>query len=50
MIKPVIVCISKNQENYIDDFIFYHLDIGFEKIYIYMTTMIFQNIKVLVKL
>lgn len=35
MIKPVIVCISKNQENYIDDFIFYHLDIGFEKIYIY---------------
>jgi len=35
MIKPVIVCIAKYEEQYIEQFVKYHLDIGFDKIYIY---------------
>jgi hypothetical protein len=35
MIKPVIVSIAKFEENYIEEFVNYHLNVGFDKIYIY---------------
>ena len=34
-IKPVIFCIAKLEHNYIEEFVRYHLSIGFEAIYIY---------------
>uniref|UniRef100_A0A6C0H6C6 Glycosyltransferase family 92 protein n=1 Tax=viral metagenome TaxID=1070528 RepID=A0A6C0H6C6_9ZZZZ len=33
--KPVIVCIAKLEHNYIENFVKYHLSIGFDKIYLY---------------
>jgi predicted O-methyltransferase YrrM len=35
MIKPVIVCIAKFEQDYIEEFIRYHLHLGFDKIYLY---------------
>jgi len=35
MIKPVIICIAKYEKDYIDEFVRYHLHLGFDKIYIY---------------
>jgi hypothetical protein len=35
MIKPVILCIAKYEKNYIEEFVRYHLNLGFDKIYIY---------------
>ena len=35
MINPVIVCIAKYEKDYIEEFVRYHLGLGFEKIYIY---------------
>lgn len=32
---PVIVCIAKKEEDYIEEFIKYHLAVGFKKIYLY---------------
>jgi hypothetical protein len=34
-IKPVIVCIAKQEHNYIEEFIKYHLALGFDHIYLY---------------
>ena len=34
-IIPVIVCIAKGEENYIEEFVLYHLSIGFNHIFIY---------------
>ena len=34
-IFPVIVCIAKSEENYIEEFVKYHLALGFSHIYIY---------------
>jgi hypothetical protein len=33
--NPVIVCIAKLEQDYIEEFVRYHLAIGFNKIYIY---------------
>jgi hypothetical protein len=35
MISPVIICIAKYEKYYIEEFVRYHLGLGFEKIYIY---------------
>jgi len=35
MISPVIICIAKHESNYIEEFVKYHLALGFDKIYIY---------------
>jgi predicted O-methyltransferase YrrM len=35
MIKPVIVCIAKFEQDYIEEFVRYHLHLGFDKIYLY---------------
>jgi hypothetical protein len=35
MIKPAIVCIAKCEEDYIEEFVRYHLSLGFDRIYIY---------------
>jgi hypothetical protein len=35
MIKPVIVCIAKNEQDYIKEFIKYHIGLGFNKVYLY---------------
>ena len=35
MISPVIICIAKYETNYIEEFVKYHLALGFDKIYIY---------------
>jgi len=35
VIKPVIVCIAKFENDYIDEWIQYHLSLGFDKIYLY---------------
>jgi len=35
MIKPVIICIAKYEKDYIEEFVRYHLNLGFDKIYIY---------------
>jgi hypothetical protein len=32
---PVIVCIAKKEHNYIEEFVKYHLALGFKYIYIY---------------
>ena len=34
-IKPVIVCIAKQEDKYIEEFIKYHLALGFDHIYLY---------------
>lgn len=34
-IKPVIICIAKSETQYIEEFVRYHLHLGFDKIYIY---------------
>jgi hypothetical protein len=34
-VVPVIVCIAKKEEDYIEEFVKYHLALGFQKIYIY---------------
>jgi len=34
-VMPVIVCIAKREEDYIEEFVKYHLAIGFKHIYIY---------------
>ena len=33
--NPVIVCIAKIESNYIEEFVKYHLALGFSTIYIY---------------
>ena len=35
IIYPVIVCIAKKEEDYIEEFVKYHLKLGFQYIYIY---------------
>jgi len=35
MIKPVILCIAKYEQDYIEEFVRYHLHLGFDKIYLY---------------
>jgi hypothetical protein len=35
MIKPVIICIAKHEQDYIVEFVRYHLHLGFDKIYLY---------------
>jgi hypothetical protein len=35
MISPVIVCIAKYEKDYIEEFVRYHLNIGFEQIYLF---------------
>jgi len=35
MIRPVIICIAKHEQKYIKEFIRYHLNLGFDKIYLY---------------
>jgi len=35
MIFPVIVCIAKYEQNYVKEFVRYHLGLGFERIYLY---------------
>ena len=35
MIKPVIICIAKYEQDYIEEFVRYHLHLGFDKIYLY---------------
>jgi len=35
MINPVIVCIAKLESDYIEEFVQYHLKLGFAKIYLY---------------
>jgi predicted O-methyltransferase YrrM len=35
MIKPVILCIAKFEQDYIEEFVRYHLHLGFDKIYLY---------------
>ena len=35
MVKPVILCIAKTEEKYIEEFVRYHLAIGFTKIFIF---------------
>ena len=35
MIKPVIICIAKHETDYIEEFVLYHLHLGFDKIFIY---------------
>ena len=32
---PVIVCIAKKEQDYIEEFVKYHLHLGFKHIYIY---------------
>lgn len=34
-IKPVIVCVAKMEQHYIEEFVKYHLKLGFECIYLY---------------
>ena len=34
-IKPVIVCLAKLESDYIGEFIDYHLNLGFETVYLY---------------
>ena len=34
-VKPVIVCVAKFESDYIEEFVKYHLSIGFDTIYIY---------------
>jgi hypothetical protein len=31
MIRPVIICIAKYEKDYIEEFVRYHLGLGFEK-------------------
>lgn len=38
-----LVCIAKNEENYIDEWIKYHLKIGFDNIFIYENNWRFNN-------
>lgn len=33
--KSAIVCIAKNEDHYIDEWIKYHLKLGFAKIFVY---------------
>ena len=33
--KPVIVCIAKKEHDYIEEFIYYHIKLGFKYIYLY---------------
>jgi hypothetical protein len=35
MINPVIICIAKYEKKYIEEFVRYHLNLGFDKIYLY---------------
>ena len=35
MIKPVIICIAKYEQDYIEEFVIYHLHLWFDKIYLY---------------
>ena len=32
---PVIVCIAKKEHDYIEEFVKYHLELGFTSIYLY---------------
>lgn len=34
-IFPVIVCIAKLEQNYIEEFVYYHLSLGFRRIYLF---------------
>lgn len=33
--KTALVCIAKNEDNYIDEWIEYHLMLGFDRIFVY---------------
>lgn len=33
--KTAIVCIAKNEDNYIDEWIKYHTKLGFDYVYVY---------------
>jgi hypothetical protein len=52
---PVIVCIAKKESDYIEEFVKYHLAIGFKTIYIYDNEdvptyeKLLQNIKIILK-
>ena len=35
MTYPVIVCIAKREHDYIEEFVKYHIGIGFKHIYLY---------------